>query len=76
MSIPNTATTQTGMRTNNMPDDGIMYDPHYAGDAYDRYEYDDDDDYEPFEDECKMCGKERPLNEQGYCSQCWVIWNS
>lgn len=26
--------------------------------------------------ECKMCGKEWSLNEEGYCSQCWVIWNS
>lgn len=25
---------------------------------------------------CKMCGKEWSLNEEGYCSQCWVVWNS
>lgn len=26
--------------------------------------------------ECKMCGCERSLNDEGYCSSCWVIWNS
>lgn len=29
-----------------------------------------------FDDECKMCGKERNLNNEGYCSPCWQIWNS
>ena len=28
------------------------------------------------DEECKMCGKERSLNTEGYCSQCWQIWNS
>jgi len=32
-----------------------------------------DDDYSC---ECKMCGGERPLNDDGYCSRCWQIWNS
>jgi len=36
----------------------------------------DNYDDEPFTQECKMCGKERTLNEEGYCSQCWLIWNS
>jgi len=41
------------------------------------YTYYDDDYYEPpYESECNMCGRERSLNEHGYCSQCWVIWNS
>lgn len=26
--------------------------------------------------ECKMCGKESRTNNEGYCSQCWTIWNS
>jgi len=30
----------------------------------------------PWDDECVMCGKERQLNLEGYCSQCWQIWNS
>lgn len=26
---------------------------------------------------CKMCGNEwKSLNAAGYCSSCWVIWNS
>lgn len=26
---------------------------------------------------CKMCGNEhKSLNEQGYCSSCWTVWNS
>jgi len=29
-----------------------------------------------FDDECKMCGKERSLNHEGYCSHCWQVWNS
>ena len=28
------------------------------------------------DDECKMCGKERILNNEGYCSSCWQVWNS
>lgn len=31
---------------------------------------------EPDYPECKMCGKERNVNNEGYCSQCWAIWNS
>ncbi len=27
-------------------------------------------------DECSMCGKERPLNENGRCSSCETVWNS
>ena len=27
-------------------------------------------------DECKMCGGEWPLNDEGYCSRCWNIWKS
>lgn len=26
--------------------------------------------------ECRMCGKEHPLNSQGRCSSCETIWNS
>jgi len=29
-----------------------------------------------YEDECKMCGRERYLNNKGYCASCWTIWNS
>lgn len=29
-----------------------------------------------FEPECKMCGKDKPLNYEGYCSTCWTVWNS
>jgi len=29
-----------------------------------------------WDDECKMCGKDRSLNDEGYCSSCWQIWNS
>lgn len=26
---------------------------------------------------CQMCGNEhKSLNEQGYCSSCWTVWNS
>jgi hypothetical protein len=26
---------------------------------------------------CKMCGVEwKSLNEDGYCSSCWTVWNS
>lgn len=26
---------------------------------------------------CQMCGNEwKSLNKQGYCSNCWAIWNS
>jgi hypothetical protein len=26
---------------------------------------------------CKMCGNEwKSLNQQGYCSSCWTVWNS
>lgn len=26
---------------------------------------------------CKMCGNEwKSLNEKGYCSSCWTVWNS
>lgn len=28
------------------------------------------------EPECKMCGKDVSLNDEGYCSSCWMIWNS
>ena len=28
------------------------------------------------EHDCKMCGKGRSLNNEGYCSSCWQIWNS
>lgn len=39
--------------------------------------YEDDPDYtEIDDDECVMCGKERSLNDKGYCSQCWQVWNS
>lgn len=31
---------------------------------------------EPWDDECVMCGRERRLNQEGYCSSCWAIWNS
>lgn len=27
-------------------------------------------------EECRMCGIERKLNSQGYCSKCWTVWNS
>lgn len=36
----------------------------------------DDDTYEGYDDECVMCGRERMLNSEGYCSMCWTIWNS
>ena len=26
--------------------------------------------------ECVMCGIERSLNVEGYCSKCWQVWNS
>lgn len=26
--------------------------------------------------ECKMCGKERKLNTEGYCGECWQVWTS
>lgn len=43
-------------------------------------EYDAYDDgggyYEPPQSECVMCGKERSVNSEGYCGQCWVVWNS
>lgn len=29
-----------------------------------------------YEGECSMCGRERNINDSGYCSQCWVNWNS
>lgn len=29
-----------------------------------------------YESECSMCGKERCMNTDGYCSQCWQVWNS
>lgn len=32
--------------------------------------------YIGWEAECAMCGKERVINDSGYCSQCWQIWNS
>lgn len=31
---------------------------------------------EPWDSECVMCGCERKLNNEGYCSSCWQIWNS
>lgn len=38
--------------------------------------WDDDIEYEDMTSECKMCGKERILNDEGYCSECWQVWNS
>ena len=35
---------------------------------------DDEEIYLAYEDECKMCGCERPCNDEGYCSRCWYIW--
>lgn len=25
--------------------------------------------------ECRMCGSERLLNHEGYCSRCWEVWS-
>jgi len=53
-------------------DDGDMfeYENEYADiEFFGDYELDEGQ-------ECNMCGKERSLNDQGYCSQCWTIWNS
>lgn len=36
----------------------------------------DEEAYICYEGECSMCGRERNINDSGYCSQCWVIWNS
>jgi len=38
--------------------------------------WDDEEYYIVYEGECNMCGRERNINDSGYCSQCWVIWNS
>lgn len=37
---------------------------------------DDEEVYLSYEGECNMCGKERPVNDEGYCSSCWQVWNS
>lgn len=31
---------------------------------------------EPYDSECVMCGKERSLNDEGYCGSCWTVWTS
>lgn len=42
--------------------------------------YDDPDDwygdYEPYTDECSMCGRERILLASGRCGSCETVWNS
>lgn len=59
-----------------LPDDWEDSDPNQYGEVIDMgYDYEFEDD-EPFTQECVMCGKERVLNEKGYCSECWQIWNS
>lgn len=38
--------------------------------------WDDEEIYLSYDGECVMCGKERPVNDEGYCSSCWQVWNS
>lgn len=38
--------------------------------------WDDEEIYLAYEGECAMCGRERPCNDEGYCSRCWQVWNS
>ena len=57
------------------PEDDMTDDDSYE--YYDDYDY--EDTYEEFYAdgmECVMCGRERSLNDDGYCSSCWTIWNS
>lgn len=57
----------------NDPGSGETEPDHYVPDYGEQYEFDDDFIDLP---ECKMCGKERNVNKEGYCSQCWQVWNS
>jgi len=59
----------------NDPNDNGDYAEYETFSDYDDDDY-DDDPFEPCENECVMCGRERPLNSEGYCSPCWTIWNS
>jgi len=56
-------------------DEDYEDDGHFFGDEWiDTYE--DDMPLEGFDGECNMCGRERFLNDEGYCSFCWQVWNS
>jgi len=39
-------------------------------------DYDDNEEIVVWNSECRMCGSERLLNPDGYCSRCWQVWNS
>lgn len=40
------------------------------------YNWDDEDIYLSYHDFCFMCGMERTVNDEGYCSSCWQVWKS
>lgn len=58
------------------PDDDEGQDEFFYADEYGDIEMFDSYYEPPYESECNMCGKERSLNSEGYCSQCWQVWNS
>lgn len=61
---------------NFLPDDWDDSDPNQYGEMIDMgYDYEFEDDFTDLP-ECVMCGKERNVNDKGYCSECWQIWNS
>lgn len=51
-------------------------DPIYASWDEPAFIWDDEEIYLSYDGECVMCGKERPVNDEGYCSSCWQVWNS
>lgn len=60
-------------------DDDTEYDGDEPLDAsWDRpaFVWDEEEIYLAYDGECVMCGKERPVNGEGYCSSCWQVWNS
>jgi len=52
-------------------------DPYWdAGMSWDNpIVWEDEEVYIVYEGECNMCGRERNINDSGYCSQCWQVWN-
>ncbi len=51
----------------------------YLSDGRIEVHFDENDEITEIQDysgDCKMCGGDKPLNDAGYCSWCWQIWNS